>query len=439
MRLLLLLLFLSLSSPKHSRRKNRNRKHRRKIPKPRFQMTPELQASYAQQNQLITDILNSDLQLANDDPFAASSFTSCIQPVPECAEYEECRRVDRINCSRGQCTQSPVQYCENVCTYQCNDDEPITNTTYPMSSTAQPTISKPLISTTPYVKNINQTSTTIGTTIVIPDIIIPENITDLAINTTKPTWMPEVHQHNCEFLSNRGGYQCQNWQSPTLAKDIKAAKHHKSNALKRYLKTNKIMFDLPLDRDWTKIYQKHIPVMTRELLTQHLFSECMNYHFVMFNDKMPMPQRKLEAESIIMMVRIRDTCGMPLTATRKNLMLSALWFFARNCQKNRTIGLAQYLIRMCEDEAVVDQKIEEAYVARALSKILHQSSRAWAKNTNIFSSLTENANLPQSKLSKMNPVMKEALQSAMDQYKDNDLRMIILTLMRESRNMMLTR
>ena len=60
--------------------KNRNRKHRRKIPKPRFQMTPELQASYAQQNQLITDILNSDLQLAKDDPFAASSFTSCIQP-----------------------------------------------------------------------------------------------------------------------------------------------------------------------------------------------------------------------------------------------------------------------------------------------------------------------------------------------------------------------
>ena len=179
--------------------------------------------------------------------------------------------------------------------------------------------------------------------------------------------------------------------------------------------------------------------MTREFLTQHLFSECMNYHFTIFNDKMPMPQRKLEIESVIMMVRIRDTCGMPLTATRKNLMLSALWFFARNCQKNRTIGLAQYLIRMCEDEVIVDKSIEETYVARAVSKILHQSTRAWAKRTNIFSSLSANANLPQSKIDQMNPVMQQAINSALDQYAENDLRMIILSMMRESRNMMMTR
>ena len=322
MRIFLPLLLLSVSS-KSSRRKNRNRNHRRKIQKPRFhKLTPDESLAYSQKADLISDLISSDLQLANDDPFAASSFSECIQPIPKCTDDETCRRITNIHCSKGQCSQSPVQYCENVCTYQCNHDEPAI--TQPAPNT---TMVPDLTSTPTAAANTTITPLTYFTTTTPPRVVIPEvtatyvNQTYSNTNTTldlpESDWKPDLPQHNCEFLSNRGGYQCQNWQSPTLAKDIKTARYRKSNTLKRYLKTNQIMFDLPFDKDWAKIYQKHIPVMTREFLTQHLFSECMNYHFTLFNDKMPMPQRKLEAESIIMMVRIRDTCGMPHTYEEK--------------------------------------------------------------------------------------------------------------------------
>ena len=121
MRIPLLLLTLSVSS-KSSRRKHRNRNHRRKIQKPRFhKLTPDESLAYAQKTDIISDLISSDLQLANDDPFAANSFSECIQPIPKCAGDEICRRITNIHCSKGQCSQSPVQYCENVCTYQCNN------------------------------------------------------------------------------------------------------------------------------------------------------------------------------------------------------------------------------------------------------------------------------------------------------------------------------
>ena len=197
-------------------------------------------------------------------------------------------------------------------------------------------------------------------------------------------------------------------------------------------------FDLPIDHNWERIYSKRVTIFVDEILTTPLFRNCINYHFVTFNSRRPMPPKKLEAESIIQMIRIRRVCGIPLTPLRKQLMLDALWYFMRHCKKLKSIGLGQYILRLTEDEATVDAKTEEVFVSRALSRILQQSSRKWARNSNIFTSLTDSTDIPEHKLSKMNEEIAEAIKLALAN-QTNDLHQVILELMRSARDRMKTR
>lgn len=205
-----------------------------------------------------------------------------------------------------------------------------------------------------------------------------------------------------------------------------------------YVETTLPKFDLPIDHNWKKIYAKRVTVFVDEILTTRLFHRCINYHFVDLNSRRPMPPKKLEAESIIQMIRIRRVCGIPMTPLRKQLMLDALWYFTRHCKKLKGIGLAQYILRVTEDEATVDAKTEEVFVSRALSRILQQSSGKWARNSNIFHSLADSANIPEHKLAKMNDEIAEAIRLALTN-QTNDLRQVILQLMRSARDRMKTR
>ena len=141
---------------------------------------------------------------------------------------------------------------------------------------------------------------------------------------------------------------------------------------------------------------------------------------------------------IIQMMRMRDNCGIPLTPIRKKIMLDSLWFFARNLRRNKTIGLAQYIIKACEDEVTVDPAIEEHFVQKALQKVLSKSARVWAKNSNIFNGMQTSTQISDEQLAKMSPIINEAVTSAMAT-DTNDLRVIVLNIMKASRSMMTTR
>ena len=248
---------------------------------------------------------------------------------------------------------------------------------------------------------------------------------------------------NCIFLNVRGGYQCKNWNSPTISRDLKEARMRKSNDLRQYLDQYSPNFDIPTDPDFKKILEKSFPAYIDEFLTLKIFTKCINYHFYLFHYKdamsgRRMPRRKISAESIITMMKMRDICGIPLTPIRKEIMLNSLWFFARNLRRNKTIGLGQYIIKSCEDEITVDPQIEEHFVNRALQRVLSKSARTWSQDPELVNGIKTSSQIPDDQLAKMSPIIKEAVSSALET-KSNDLREIILNIMKASRAMMTKR
>ena len=452
MRLLLVFAITTLLLARHSRRRNRKnnrRKQHRTKNRQKLELSPEEEAQISEKHRLITDLINSDLNFANDEPFAAQSYFPCKSPFPQCNPNEECRRINKVACKLGQCSTVPTQICETrECAYDC-DDHPISllsdispdisnSTTQPLiSSTVTPAPTQ--TTTTPKsTLDLSTTTNAISTT-----TLSSTSTTTLAsthnVNKTKSTYTTSADsKSNCIFMPSRGGFQCDNWESPTISRDLKSARSKIDQNLRSYVKTTLPKFDIPLDHNWVKIYSKRVTILVDEILTTRLFNRCINYHFVLFNNKRPMPPKKLEAESIIQMIRIRRVCGIPLTPLRKQLMLDALWYFTRHCKKLKSIGLAQYILRLTEDEETVDAKTEEAFVSRALTRILQQSSRKWARNSNIFNSLTDSADIPEHKFNAMNDEIAEAIKLALTN-QTNDLRQVILQLMRSARDRMKTR
>lgn len=521
MRLISLLLLTCVMSKLHSRRKNRHRKGRRKH-KPRTTV-PTLGSKnrdlrvqpfttfetnyYSAKHKMITDLINSDMPLINDEPFSSNAYEPCISPAPTCAEGETCRRVYEISCEIGSCDQIPRQYCESTCIYDCPNDqdmqsnieaniiptplslstttvttittksiitdstkisrptgnlysEPtmIDEITVPPPTTVPPTtvIQTPpkavstrttssSTKTTPITttKSINTPTSTksVSTSKTTPTVVSFALKPDQSVTSTKP--QITVETRNCIFLNIRGGYQCQNWNSPTISRDLKEARMRKSNDLRQYIDQYSPNFDIPTDPDFKKILEKSFPAYIDEFLTLKIFTKCVNYHFYLFRykEKMsgrPMPRRKISAESIITMMKMRDICGIPLTPIRKEIMLNSLWFFARNLRRNKTIGLAQYIIKACEDEVTVDPRIEEHFVNRALQRVLTKSARTWSENPELLNGIKTSTQIPDDQLAKMSPIIKEAVSSAM-KTKSNDLREIIFNIMKASRTMMTKR
>ena len=507
-------------SKQHSRRKNRHRKGRRKhrphTPVPplgsknrdlRVQpFTTFEQNYYSAKHKMITDLINSDIPLTNDEPFSSNAYQPCVSPAPECAEGETCRRVYEISCEIGSCNQLPRQYCESTCIYDCpNDQDMLSNidaniiptpltlstttkaiivtkpvefdsksyttdeTTVPSPTTVPPTTTiqtpNPAVSTRTTYSSTKPTLITItkSTTTSLKSTTTPTSTRTVATTTTSTTMstaisfalkpdksilvsvQPQtiVETRNCIFLNIRGGYQCKNWNSPTISRDLKEARMKKSNDLRQYIDQYSPDFDVPTDPDFKKILQKSFPAYIDEFLTLKIFTKCVNYHFYLFRYKenrtgRPMPRRKISAESIITMMKIRDICGIPLTPIRKEIMLNSLWFFARNLRRNKTIGLAQYIIKACEDEVTVDPRVEEHFVNRALQRVLTKSARTWSENAELMNGIKTSTQIPDDQLAKMSPIIKEAVSSAMET-KSNDLREIIFNIMKASRTMMTKR
>lgn len=431
---------------RQSRRRSRNRKpSRRKNVRPKDRL-PQLSSAQeqeiSQKHRLISQILNDKYPFPNDEPFAASSYFPCQSPEPNCNSDQTCRRVNKIQCKLGNCQTVPTQICESTCAYDCGehplkflaDVSTESYTTQTSTTSAMSTKITTPTSTTAYQTTTSATPALTYTTMHLTTSD-ETNQDKPEFNTTKPTLSPKLSA-NCNFLPNRGGFQCKNWESPTISQDLKAARSRVDDDLKRYVKSQLPEFDTTLDPDWVKIYNKNVNIFVDETLTTKVFSPCLNFHFDMFNRKKPMPKRKLEAESIIMMVKVRSTCGIPLTQLRKKLMLAALWFFAKHCSRNRNIALAQYIIKLTDDEPTVDPLIEETFIKRALAKILSQASRKWSKDSNVFESLKTSNEIPEHKLHRMNDVISDAIQAAMKDNDTNDLRKIILSVMKTARSNM---
>ena len=548
MRLISLLLLTCVMSKSHSRRKHRNRKSRRKH-HPRTKrpplgskdrdfrihpITPFEENYFSRKHKMLTDIINSDMQFTNDEPFSANAFMNCTSPAPTCPEGETCRRIYLVSCEKGSCDQIPRQYCESTCIYECpNNQDMLSNMNAnvnpnltPPSTTTQVVLTKSVINDSPTQNQsvgnstttplANETTTlplpsvTSTTTIITPHEVVSSEIISPIVNTIPATSVKSSatsttstiksttstiksttstmksttsiiesttfqielttsaavtnaisfaikpdksilneNQNsipasgNCIFLNNRGGYQCANWESPTLSRDLKEARMRKSNELRKFLDQYNPDFEVPLDFHFHRILERSFPAYTEEFLTLKIFTKCLNYHFHLFESKnrmgnRPMPMKKRAAESIITMMRMRDICGIPLTPIRKEIMLNSLWFFARNLRRNKTIGLAQYIIKACEDEVTVDPEIEEKFVNRALQRVLSKSAKVWSKNSNIFHGFKTATHIPDEQLAKMSPIIKEAVNSAMETDSD-DLRVIVLNIMKASRKMMTKR
>ena len=452
MNLLLLFSLLLVISPKTTRRNRNRQKSRRKNRKQYKQLglTAAEQNEITRKHQLLTSIIKSDLHFQEDEPFAATTYFDCSSPPLQCSENESCKQVNKIKCRRGACTTVPEKFCESTCDYDCEEhpehllsdiiaEEKLgstTSTTMTTTTTTTPTstssTAKPTLKTIPASTTVETARpiTSPVTNITQPYLTIPLNGTDQTAHQSI-----SVSDRNCIFFPNRGGFQCKNWKTDSIGRDLRKARSRIDNNLKSYVSSNLPKFDLPFDPDWRKIYHRHVTIYTDEILTTKLFSRCLNFHFVAFNQKMPMPPRKLEVESIIQMVKIRSVCGIPLTPLRKQLLLDAMWYFTRHCRRNKNIGLSQYILRLVEDEQTVSPSIEETFVSRAIAKILNQSARKWAR-TDIFDALKVSTDIPQFKLAKMNKVLTDAIDAALKSTAGNDLRHIILDVMRNANEKM---
>ena len=56
----------------------------------------------------------------------------------------------------------------------------------------------------------------------------------------------------CSLDEELGGFQCDNWESPTIGRDLKSARSKINQNLQSYVETTRPKFDLPIDHNWKK-------------------------------------------------------------------------------------------------------------------------------------------------------------------------------------------
>ena len=131
---------------------------------------------------------------------------------------------------------------------------------------------------------------------------------------------------------------------------------------------------------WKIIASDIIPPFSQEIITKYLFVYCINRFFHENEHYHYRHKRKQEQHALILIVKIRAYCQIPLTPTRKTLIKEAINYFEKFMRRNKTRNFVKYIIRLIDSEPELDPQIETSLLAPALSSLVQQAARqGWSK------------------------------------------------------------
>ena len=201
-----------------------------------------------------------------------------------------------------------------------------------------------------------------------PFNVHPENEIIPAIHKPfdKNNYTVEEEKLNCKFYSRSGSFDCRDWNAPTLLWDLKRAQQEAPQKIANQF-DSVMKYTDQLHPTWKAIAGNIIPPFSNEIITRHMFVYCINRFFIESEEFAFMSFRKREADSMLTIIKIRMYCQIPLTQLRKKLMLEAMQYYSDRIRTRRMLAFVKYVMRLVENEHVVDPKVEIELLAPALS------------------------------------------------------------------------
>ena len=170
--------------------------------------------------------------------------------------------------------------------------------------------------------------------------------------------------------------------------------------------------DPPLHEEWLPITNQILPTFSKEVVTSHVFTYCINAEFHKFYGTPIKSKTKRQLAAIKSIVKMAASCKIPLTPMRKKLLLAAQRHFFRIITKPRFTGFAHFCIERTQETPTVDPALEIKILGPILAKLVSRAvNRVWAKS-DIYLKIVGDADYYGYKLP---PVLDEAVEKTLDE------------------------
>ena len=187
-------------------------------------------------------------------------------------------------------------------------------------------------------------------------------------------------ENNCLYNYIKRTFKCNDWNSTTLAKDLKHAK------ILQRRKTKLQDHQIPLASDIKNIKRNTFDEIEGEILSTLIYIPCINKRYLAY-----IKAGKSETATIIAMINIRVRCSFPLTIKRKIFTIEILKLLRNTCATTTCNDFANRELLRTTNMDVIDGNLEIMALKKIIPNLMKRSWKRSDNKDNILVSMVNSA------------------------------------------------